>query len=164
MAKIYQFPSRNRRPGSIRDLFSDQEYRHYMHYLELGEKWRQVEMGKTLYEGYPFKAPCEPLRDDMIWYMNERKNFGVWVINESPYDLSEFGVILFGWSPFVRFSSAPPHEPIHITSAELRERIVWYVDREGYGQYAVVKNNQELWIPIPRPSDWLDHNKMHGYI
>ncbi|MEF3309407.1 hypothetical protein PV433_10885 [Paenibacillus sp. GYB004] len=164
MAKIYQFPAPNRRSETIRDLFSEQEYRHYIQYVELGEKWRQEEMDKTLYEGYPFKAPCEPIRCDMTWYVNEGKKFGVWVINESQFDLSEYDTILFGWSPFVRFSSAPPHEPIHVTSTELRERLVWYVDSEGYGQYATVNSNQEIWIPIPRPSNWIDHNKINGFI
>jgi len=164
MAKVIPFPVKPRKLGSIQDLFSEQEYNHYYNYLEDGEVWRQDKKNETVYEGYPFSAPCDPLRKGMLWYVNEKKNFGVWVINDSQHDIFENDDILFGWSPFVRFSTAPPHEPINITSAQLRERLAWYVDEDGYGQYAVIKNSGDLWIPKERPEAWDDHNKRYGNI
>jgi len=164
MGKLYHFPVKKKKQGSIQELFSEQEYSHYIKYLEDGEIWRQEKMNETVYEGYPFCAPCEPIHEGMLWYVNEKKNFGVWIINDSPHNIFENEEILFGWSPFVRFSTAPSHEPINITSAQLRERLVWYVDEDGYGQYSVIKNNGQLWIPIERPESWDDHNKRFGNI
>src|SRR5690554_2042229 len=125
MAKIYRFPLKNVAEMNMKDLFTQEEVAHYMKYLELGENWRREKMNHTFYEGYPFKPPCDPLRKDMTWYINERLNFGVWVINHSQHDMFENEKIIFGWSPFVRLSPIPPHEPVNLTSADLRERLVW---------------------------------------
>jgi len=159
MAVIYTFPLHKRIDlGSIRDVFSSTEHEYYLKYLEDGERWSELYRADTLNEGYPFQAPCNPMREDMIWYVDERKNFATWVINHSDSDIFENETILFGWSPFVRYSTAPPHEPIHIKSLELRKHLAWYVDSEGYGQYAVVKRDEEIWVPLPRPEKWVDHN------
>lgn len=162
MAKIIQFPKKHVNTSSIRELFSAQEYRHFLYYIRKGEEWRKEQKNDTLYEGYPYKSPCDPsdpIREDMIWYVDEMKNFGVWVINDSKHDLFVNTEFVFGWSPFVRYSTLPPHEPLNLKSAQLRERLVWYVDNEGYGQYAVIKSDAKLWVPIPRPDQWIDHNK-----
>ncbi|MEF2247978.1 hypothetical protein [Paenibacillus sp. IITD108] len=165
-AKIYKFPEKiPKTPRSIKDLFSAEEYQHYVTYIEQAEIWRREKKSETLYEGYPFKAPSEvPIRGDMVWYVNESDNFGVWVINHSPQPIARHKEILFGWSPFVRYTVAPPMEPVRIDSTELRNRIVWYVNKDGYGQYAVIKSSGELWIPIAEPENWQDHNKIYGYL
>ncbi len=164
-AKIFQFRPRTTVRPTIKELFTDEVYKHYIQYLESGDVWRKEKRIETLYEGYPYQAPViNPIREDMVWYINDSKGFGSWVINESEEPIKENPDILFGWSPFVRYSTAPPHELLHLKDVELRSRIVWYVNPEGYGQYAVVQSNGCLWLPIPKPSEWEDHNKRLGIL
>jgi hypothetical protein len=155
VAKIIPFPMRNEAENTIKNPdFSEQVWNHYIEYVEAGKAWQLEKKKATFYEGYPFKAPCTPLRTDMIWYVNDAQYYGVWIVNQCGSDIVEIAGAPFGWSPYVRHSTAPIYEPIQISSMELRKHIVWIVDQDGYGQYGVVKQNGDLWIPIPRPDGW----------
>ncbi|RUS44906.1 hypothetical protein [Cohnella sp. AR92] len=161
MAIVYQFPCKTRRLD-IRDLFSNEEVEQYYTYFINSDDWQRDVKSRTLYEGYPAMKPCNPIRDDMVWYVNEEAGFGTWIINKSALSIQENEERVWGWSPFVRKSTAPIHEPLNLTQKEMRHHLAWIVDEEGYGQYGLVTNTGEQWVPHPRPSGWRDHNAALG--
>lgn len=151
-AKVIQFPIDRvqKSAGNVYDMFSKEEADSFMKYHELGIEWRNNYRKQTFYEGYPYQPPGEPLIDELIWFTDEQRNFGVWVCNKSGEEVIVNEKIEFGWSPFVRKSVGPPNEPVHIQSAEFRKCLVWFVDEEGYGQYGVIQNDKEIWLPHPK--------------
>lgn len=107
----------------------------------------------TIYDGYPWVAPCDPVVEGLVWYTDEMKGFGVWVLNKSGEEIQLNKQFDFGWSPFVRKSTAPPHEPVHIQSVEIRNYLIWYVDEDGYtsmvcykkmGQFGYHRKSQQI--------------------
>ncbi len=141
-------------PVSIYKLFSRNEADDFIQYHEEAIEWRERIKGKTLYDGYPEHPPCEAIRDDMYWYVDDQKNFGVWVVNQSEEEILLNKEFDFGWSPFVRRSTAPPHEPVHIQSVEMRSQLAWIVEEDGFAQYGVVRKDGELWVPQKRHVTW----------
>ncbi|SDO18767.1 hypothetical protein SAMN04487897_109148 [Paenibacillus sp. yr247] len=162
MAKIYQFPTQRQKRLGLADLFSPEEVNTYKKYFTDSDDWQQSGKDQAIYQGYPWMTPCEPVRGDMVWYVNEKLGFGTWVINKSSANTVENTDLVWGWSPFVRKSPAPIHEPLNLTQKEMRHHIVWIVDEEEYGQYGLVTNKGELWVPHPRPVHWRDHNAAYS--
>ncbi|RTR26586.1 hypothetical protein EKG37_21190 [Robertmurraya yapensis] len=156
-AKVIQFPIDrvNQNRGGVYAIFSKEEADSFMKYHELGVEWRNKHRKDTFYDGYPFNPPGEPLIEDLIWFTDEQKNFGVWILNKSNGDVVVNNEIEFGWSPFVRKSVAPPNEPVHIQSSEFRKHLVWFVDENGYGQYGVIQKDGEIWLPHPKENNHL---------
>jgi hypothetical protein len=160
-AKIIPFPVdrakqiNTRNPISVYNFFSKKVADDFIEYQRLAIDWKNVHRSKTIYEGYPFQPPAEPIRKDLTWYTDEQRNFGVWILNESEQEIILNDEIEFGWSPFVRKSTAPPHEPVHIQTKEIRKYLVWYVDKDGYGQYAMLEKNGSVWIPVEKTREWL---------
>jgi hypothetical protein len=160
-AKILSFPTdkvrgfETRNQDSIFSLFPREEAQDFIKYHETALEWKQTIKPGTIYSGYPIEPPCKPFREDMIWYTDEKKQFGVWIINQSDKEVILNENIEFGWSPFIRRSTAPPHEPVHIQTVEMRKQLVWIVDEDGYGQYGMItKNEKTIWVPNKRPKDW----------
>lgn len=152
-AKIIPFPtSRNNPSGDVYKMFSKDVADSFMKYHELGIEWRNKFRKQTLYKGYPLLPPGKPVIDDLVWFTDEQKNFGVWIYNQSGQEIEVNEKVEFGWSPFIRKSVAPSNEPIHIQSAEFRKSLVWVVDEEGYGQYGIIKKSGDIWIPHPKPN------------
>ncbi|MYL35440.1 hypothetical protein GLW08_21395 [Pontibacillus yanchengensis] len=139
---------------SIYDLFPIEVANDYVKYQKEAIEWRENVRESTVYEGYPIEPPCEPIREDMLWYVNEQKQFGVWVLNLSDQNIVLNQEFEFGWSPFVRKSTAPPHEPVHIQSKEMRHQLTWIVEEDGYGQYGMIQKDGTLWLPETRPKEW----------
>jgi hypothetical protein len=139
--------------------FSDQkELESFNQYILSSETWANGGYWETLYEGYPFVAPCTAPREDMVWYVNpDMQHYGVWVLNHSKQPI-EVNQGHFGWNPFVRKTSAPPHEPLNVAEARNRTMLTWIVDENGYGQYGMVLAGGYEWVPSPRPEGWIDPN------
>jgi hypothetical protein len=152
MAKVIQFPTERvqQNSGSVYAMFSKEVADSFMKYHELGVEWRNNFRKQTFYEGYPYQPPCEPFVEGLVWFTDEQKNFGVWIYNKSNDEIIVNEKVEFGWSPFVRKSVGPPNEPVHIQSADFRKHLVWFVDEDGYGQYGVIQNNGEIWLPHPK--------------
>ncbi len=141
------------RKGGVYDIFPKEEADSFMKYHELGIEWRNNFRKQTFYPGYPFEPPGPPIIKELIWFTDEQRNFGVWVLNKSNQEVRMNPKIEFGWSPFVRKCVAPANEPIHIQSADFRKNLVWYVDEDGYGQYGVIQPDGEVWLPHPKRED-----------
>lgn len=149
--KIIEFPIKLlQNTGNVYSMFSKEVADSFMKYHELGIEWRNNFRIKTFYNGYPFQPPGDPLIQGLVWFTDEQKHFGVWVYNETDLEIEVNEKIEFGWSPFVRKSVGPPNEPIHIQSSEFRNHLVWYVDKDGFGQYGVIQNTGEIWLPHPK--------------
>lgn len=159
-AKVIPFPTdkvrgyQTRSVTSIYKIFPKDMADSFVKYQEMAIEWRENIKEHTLYDGYPTNPPCEPIREDMVWYCDEKKKFGVWIVNQSSEEIKLNDDIEFGWTPFVRKSTAPPHEPVHIQSAKIREQLAWIVDSDGFGQYGMVQKNGTLWVPEERPFQW----------
>jgi len=152
---VIPFPlKQTKRNGSVYDIFPKRIADNFMQYHQLGIEWRNNIREKTIYEGYPFQPPGEPIHEKLVWFTDEQKGFGVWIYNNSGQEIKVNEEIEFGWSPFVRKSTAPPNEPIHIRSVGIRNYLIWYVDEQGYGQYGIIKKNGEVWLPHPKPEGW----------
>jgi hypothetical protein len=139
--------------------FSDQkELESFNQYILQSESWANGGYWETLYEGFPFVPPCKAPRGDMIWYVNpDMQHYGVWVLNQSNMPI-EVNQGHFGWNPFVRKTTAPPYEPLNVASVQNRTMLSWVVDEDGYGQYGLVLPGGYVWVPSPRPKDWIDPN------
>jgi hypothetical protein len=137
--------------------YSDpQEVTAFHEYILGSEAWFNDGFWETIYEGYPLVAPCEPVRDDMEWFVDlQSQRYGVWVLNLSgnPIEVKHGH---FGWNPFIRKSTAPGFEPINVPSVEKRKNLTWIVDGEGYGQFGLVMSDGTMWVPSPRPTGWVD--------
>jgi len=154
-AVVIPFPlKQKKKSGNVYDVFPKRVADNFMEYHQLGIEWRNNMRKKTIYEGYPFEPPCDPIIDNLVWFTDEHKNFGVWIYNNSEQKIQVNEEIEFGWSPFVRKSTAPPNEPIHINSVEMRKHLVWYVDQQGYGQFGIIKSTGDVWLPHPKPDGW----------
>ncbi|OIJ13360.1 hypothetical protein BKP35_08990 [Anaerobacillus arseniciselenatis] len=151
-AKIIQFPIDRavKNSGNVYEVFPREVADSFMEYHKLGVDWRNNHRKDTFYEGYPHQPPGDPMIDGLVWFTDEQKNFGVWVYNKSGEEIVVNEKIEFGWSPFVRKSVGPPNEPVHIQSSEFRKHLVWFVDEDGYGQYGVIKKDEEVWLPHPK--------------
>ncbi|WP_240420296.1 hypothetical protein [Paenibacillus periandrae] len=158
MAKIYPFPSKQKRTLSLHELFFSEDVEDYYNYFKQSDNWQHEVKPMTLYDGYPNVMACTAPRGDMVWYVNYKFNYGTWLINKSNMPIVESTELIWGWSPFVRKSVAPVHEPLNLTQKAMRHHVTWIVDEGGYGQYGLVTNKGELWVPHPRPDHWRDHN------
>lgn len=136
--------------GNVYTMFPKEVADSFRKYHELGVEWRNNFRHQTFYDGYPYQPPCDPFVEGLAWFSDEQKNFGVWVLNKSDGEIVVNEKVEFGWSPFVRKSVGPPNEPVHIQSVDFRKRLVWYVDEDGYGQYGVIQNDGEIWLPHPK--------------
>lgn len=139
---------------SVYDLFPKQVADDFMEYHRQSSDWRNHARKNTIYDGYPWIAPCDPVVEGLVWYTDEMKGFGVWVLNKSGEEIQLNKQFDFGWSPFVRKSTAPPHEPVHIQSVEIRNYLIWYVDKDGYGQYGMLQKDGTVWLPQEKPVNW----------
>jgi hypothetical protein len=157
-AKIYLFPSKVKNTPSIHELFSSEEVEDYYNYFKQSDNWQQEIKPMTLYAGYPFVMASRAFRGDMVWYVNDKYGYGTWLINMSRMPVVENTEIIWGWSPFVRKSVAPVYEPLNLNQKAMRHHVTWIVDEDGFGQYGLVTNKGELWLPHPRPENWRDHN------
>jgi hypothetical protein len=162
MGKLYQFPAKYKKRPDLKDLFVNDEVNTYYKYFTDSDDWQIEGKRQTLYDGYPDVQPCNPVRCDIVWYVNHQFDYGTWVINSSKQRITENGELVWGWSPFVRKSSAPVHEPLNLTQREMRNHVAWIVDEDGYGQYGLVTNTGDLWVPHPKPDNWRDHNEAYG--
>lgn len=161
-AKVIPFPLdkakhyETKNPVSVYQLFPKEVADSFVQYHEMAIEWRNNIRQKTIYEGYPHIPPSPPMIEELYWFVDEKKGFGVWILNDSEFDIYVEQEICFGWSPFVRKSTAPPLEPVHIESVEIRKQLIWYVDPDGYGQYAMLKKDGTLFIPHERPTGWCE--------
>lgn len=128
-------PFKPQSPPKLFELFNQEEIEEYRDFYEKSCSWVDKVRPNTLYPGYPSEAPNHAHHPRLIWYVNEKRKFGTWLLNLSPLPIEESKELRFGWSPFARKSTAPPHEPLNITQKEIRDHIVWFVDEDGYGQY-----------------------------
>ncbi|RJG21378.1 hypothetical protein [Paenibacillus thiaminolyticus] len=151
-------PFKRKKSPGIRDLFDGISIDKYYQHFESANEWLEHKKEITTYFGYPEKPPIAPPRKDMNWYVDVERNFGVWVLNTSKKPLIANHNLVWGWSPFIRKTTAPVHEPLHLENAESRVYIAWIVDKDGYGQYGTVDKLGQVWIPHPRPHNWIDHN------
>ncbi|MFS1519509.1 hypothetical protein V1503_24080 [Bacillus sp. SCS-151] len=156
-SNVIPFPPSGQYKASVYTLFPKEVADSYVEYCRLGVDWSNTVKQQTIYEGFPFEPPCDPILDEMIWYASEMKRFGVWVINKSHEEIRQIDDVIFGWSPFVRKSTAPPIQPVHIQSVEVRKQLTWYVDEDGYGQYCIVRKDGTIWIPYEKPDAWDPH-------
>ncbi|ANE48330.1 hypothetical protein SY83_20890 [Paenibacillus swuensis] len=106
------------------------------------------------YKGYPHFAPCMPIRNDMQWYSDPEREFGVWIVNQSEHPIFINLSMDMGWSGLVFRSTAPFYENTNVHSRKMREHLAWIVDDHGYGQYGVVEDNGNLWVPSVKPPTW----------
>lgn len=104
---------------------------------------------------YPIQPDVPAKREDAIWYVDPDKKFGCWVVNKSPQKfiaIDNFAIVQQGWTDRVYKSPYPLHD--HGSSLSLSSRMVWYVDEEGYGQYALLCAGKISIISHPKPSKW----------
>jgi hypothetical protein len=161
MAKLYHFPNKFRKRLGLEDLFSSEDIAAFKKYFTDADNWQHDGKQRTLYDGYPKMFPCDPIRSDMVWYVSNQ-GYGTWVINQSKKEIAQEAEMTWGWSPFVWKSTVPVHEPFNLRQKEMRNHIAWIVDEDGYGQYGLVTNGGDLWVPHARPDNWSDHNAAFG--
>ncbi|WP_150274218.1 hypothetical protein [Paenibacillus tepidiphilus] len=152
MGKIIPFPI-NQRSQALNN-FPISESDRFKRYLQESDNWQHQHKAKTMYPGYPEVPPCDPPRSDMQWFVHPHLKFGVWVINSSEFEVIANPNLAWGWSAFVLKSAAPVYEPMNLNSVEIRKNITWIVDYDGFGQYGLVSNKGDIWIPHERPSEW----------
>jgi len=46
-------------------------------YFTDSDDWQHNGKNETLYTGYPWMTPCNPIRGDMVWYVNEKLGIGI---------------------------------------------------------------------------------------
>ncbi|WP_163537343.1 hypothetical protein [Gracilibacillus sp. YIM 98692] len=104
---------------------------------------------------YPSKPDYDSQREDAIWYISEDESFGCWIINKSKHkflDVSHTKEVKKGWHEKVYQSPFPLHD--HKAALTLASKMVWFVDRDGYGQYALLHDGKVAMISSPRPKGW----------
>lgn len=139
-------------PVQKEDVMADQ-INAFNEYTIESEIWSNNRYWESLYEGYPYEPPCAPTLEDMEWYVGN-ENFGVWILNKSKKEIKATPDI-YGWNPFVRYSTAPLYQPLNVSSAGKRKLICWIVDEDGYGQYGMVNVDGYVWIPHIRPGNFV---------
>lgn len=163
MGKVIAFPvkkvssNEELRKLTMSDCFKPDEVEAFNAYIKSAELWMNTQAWETLYEGYPQKPPCEAPHENMHWFVNSMKSFGVWVINQSENPIKQTNHA-YGWNPFVRKSTAPLYGPLNVPNVKARKMITWVVDEQGYGQYGMVNEQGYVWVPTKRPKDWVDPN------
>lgn len=97
---------------------------------------------------YPL-FPDEPAeREDAVWFVSPCTNYGCWIINHSKQ-----GLIGLSSSPTLFAEDAKTYRslhPLHNHNAPitLASRVVWYVNRQGYGAYMLL--NKGKLVPIQK--------------
>lgn len=113
---------------------------------------------KKIKSNYPLEAdiPFDKKMNGLYWYVSPEQSFGCWVKNLFQ---KSFGVIPAskdeakqGWAKNIYRSPIPLHD--HQASEGLRNRMCWYVDEEGWGQYTVIIANDIKFITFPKPNNW----------
>jgi hypothetical protein len=59
----------------------------------------------------------------------------------------------FGWTKKVYKSPIPLHD--HKSSLSLASKVVWVIDEDSYGQYALLVNGQITSFSSPKPLNWV---------
>lgn len=90
---------------------------------------------------YPYQPEHHfPSIPNLEWYVAPDESFGCWLLNKSQRPI-----------PIYPYGKKPLHErkyrslyPLHDhhASSNLLNRMVWYIDESGVGQYAVIVNNE----------------------
>ena len=139
------------------------EYEFYNEEFENGDEMDEVfnefkgEAISTEHSTYPLQPDVPAKRDDALWYVAPNEEFGCWIVNKSPQkflSVSDISKAKQGWNEKVYKSPYPLHD--HNSSLPLSSRMVWYVDSEGYGQYALLCAGKISMISHPRPSNWIE--------
>lgn len=115
----------------------------------LGEKFKREDSMYPLQPDFPSK------RNDAIWYVSPKKDFGCWIINKSKrklVSLPKDDELEYGWGKNVYKSPIPFHD--HKASLSLASKMAWYIDEEGFGQYVLLTNGQISQISKPKPKNW----------
>ncbi|MGG6447661.1 hypothetical protein [Pseudobacillus badius] len=106
-------------------------------------------------ENYP-NSPSDPVSGvpmNVFWHTDVSGTYGCWILNESASGLMKLprsvDDVEKGWAKGVYRSPLPLHD--HQCRHELRSRICWYVDHDGWGQYAILIGNQIGYLEHPRP-------------
>ncbi|RFB11455.1 hypothetical protein DZB84_20525 [Bacillus sp. HNG] len=95
-------------------------------------------------------------RNDAIWYIDPKEEWGCWIINKSKqrFMVVNEGALTQGWAKNVYKSPYPVHN--HNASLPLASKMAWYVDEDGYGQYVILVNGNFSMISSPRPKHWME--------
>lgn len=104
---------------------------------------------------YPAFPDFNSLRDDAHWYISRCKSYGCWIVNfcEKPLKcLSNISEAEKGWSQKVYKSPIPLHD--HKSSISIASKVVWVIDKDGYGQYGLLVNGRITSISSPKPEEW----------
>lgn len=105
---------------------------------------------------YPFKPdfPIDKVVPELKWYLSPDESFGCWVKNDCsrPMPLKKKRP---GWVQNKVYEAPVPFHD-HKASLNLRSRICWYVDRDGFGQYTLILANQVRVISFPKPPSWVN--------
>ncbi|WP_368502686.1 hypothetical protein AB3N04_00900 (plasmid) [Alkalihalophilus sp. As8PL] len=109
---------------------------------------------------YP-SEPDIPLSNqstNLGWYVAPDRSFGCWIWNNSKHRLMQvnpnltLNTVPKGWADKVYRSPIPLHAPN--ASDNVRSRMVWYVDEDGYGQYVLYMSNEIKMLSYPKPAWW----------
>ncbi|SED10208.1 hypothetical protein [Paenibacillus sp. GP183] len=77
MGKLYQFPAKYKKRPDLKDLFVNDEVDTYYKYFTDSDDWQIEGKRQTLYGGYPDVQPCDPVRSDMVWYVNHQFDYQI---------------------------------------------------------------------------------------
>lgn len=109
---------------------------------------------RYIHEFYP-KQPevaISGVPGELYWYVDPINNYGCWILNESLSGLmtvpSSRKRAETGWAEEVYRSPIPLHD--HKCHPNLRGRICWYVDHDGWAQYGVLIGGHIGYIEHPR--------------
>lgn len=110
---------------------------------------------------YPLEPdyPLDKTTENIDWYTSPDGTFGCWIRNESNMPLMNVDPKRKikdgdkGWVEKVYRSPVPLHKPENV-SLENRSRMCWYVDENGYGQYALIMANEIRMLSFPKPNWW----------
>lgn len=103
---------------------------------------------------YPEK-PLLPAttQEGVYWYKSPTNMWGCWILNESKKKLMPTPQDIYqaekGWADKVYRSPVPLHD--HECHKDLRSRICWYIDDEGWGQYVILLANEIGYLSYPKP-------------
>ncbi|MCC3358971.1 hypothetical protein [Bacillus sp. REN16] len=130
------------------DEFESQYYDESTFFEIMGVKFDETK------STYPSIPDYPATRNDAIWYIDPKKEWGCWIINKSKQRFMAVneGTLIQGWAKNVYKSPYPRHN--HNASLPLASKMAWYVDEDGYGQYVILSNGNISMISIPKPDYW----------